>query len=45
MQLVYSTDDNGYYYQRAADWKTSQVFSSPKLAERALSSNSLIWSD
>lgn len=44
MELIYSPDDAGYYWQRFSDWKTSQVFKTRSLAERAKAKGKLRWS-
>jgi hypothetical protein len=41
MHLIYSPDDNGYYYERFSDWKTSQVFRTEEKAELAKKNNKL----
>lgn len=44
MELVYSPDEAGYYWQRFSDWKTSQVFKTRSLAVRAKAKGKLRWS-
>jgi len=43
MNLIFSPDDNGYYFQRFSDWKTSQLFKTEKEAIKARKENKLIW--
>ena len=43
MQLVYSPDDNGWYWQRYKDWKTSQIFRTELEALKAKEKNKLKW--
>lgn len=43
MELVYSPDDNGYYWQRYSDWATSQVFADIKQAYAARRAGMLEW--
>lgn len=43
MKLIYSPDDNGYYWQRFSDWATSQLFQTPKEAMQARLDKKLIW--
>jgi hypothetical protein len=35
MELIYSPDDHGYYWQRFTDWATSQVFGTWQQANKA----------
>ena len=44
MKLIYSPDDNGYYWQRYVDWKVSQLFSTIADANRAKNNGLIIWS-
>lgn len=44
MHLIYSPDDNGYYWERFSDWKTSQIFNTQKDAIVARRNKSLNWS-
>lgn len=43
MQLIYSPDDNGYYWQRFEDWKVSQIFFTEGDAIRAKQTDQLLW--
>ena len=43
MELIYSPDDNGYYWQRFSDWKISQIFFTENDAIRAKQTKQLIW--
>lgn len=43
MKLVFSPDDNGWYWQRYSDWKTSQLFKSEEEAQQARDINILRW--
>lgn len=43
LDLVYSPDDNGWYFQRAADWKVSQLFTDEELAMNAYRNNTIEW--
>ncbi len=43
MKLIYSPDDNAWYWQRFSDWKISQLFDTAIEAEQAKSKNQLMW--
>lgn len=43
MKLIYSPDDNGWYWERYSDWKVSQVFPDKKAAMRAKRKGKLTW--
>ena len=44
MQLIYSEDDKGYYYQRFNDWKVSvKLFKTEQKAITARENNQLTW--
>ena len=43
MCLIYSEDDNEYYWERLDDWKVSQSFKTSKAAILARQNNKLIW--
>ena len=35
MRLVHSPDDNGWYWERFSDWKTSPIFPTKEMALNA----------
>jgi len=41
MHLVYSEDDNGYYWERNSDFQTSQIFPTGKAAIIARQNNTI----
>jgi len=41
--LIYSEDDNGYYWERKEDFATSQIFKTSKDAILARQRNEIIW--
>ena len=45
IRLIYSPDDNGFYFERFNDWKTSQVFPTKMEAWKALRDDLIIWED
>ena len=44
MKLIYSPDDNGYYWQRYGDWKVSQLFATIAEANHAQVHDYIVWS-
>ena len=43
VDLIYSPDDNGWYFQRATDFKMSQLFTDKELAMNAYRNNTIEW--
>ena len=43
MELIYSPDERGWYWQRFSDWKTTQLFATKELAIRARDDKILEW--
>lgn len=43
--LVYSKDDNGWYWERYADWWCSQLFTSRDAALQAMQDDRVIYRD
>ena len=43
MELIYSIDEDIWYWQRYSDWKVSQSFKSKQQAIKAKINNKLIW--
>lgn len=41
--LVYSEDDNGYYWERKGDFATSQIFPSEESAILSRINGEIIW--
>ncbi len=44
MRLIYSPDENGWYWERR-DWKTSQLFPTEEAARLALRQGACVWAD
>jgi len=43
MKLIFSPDDNSWYWQRYSDWKTSQLFKTEEEARQARDIGILKW--
>ena len=43
MDLIYSADDGGWYFQRYSDWKVSQLFDTEDDAIAARNRGELEW--
>lgn len=43
LDLVKSPDDNGWYFQRLTDWRTSQLFPTHEEATKAYLAGALKW--
>ena len=44
IDLIFSYDDQGWYFQRATDWKVSQLFPFKELAMETYRDDKLEWS-
>jgi hypothetical protein len=44
IDLIFSEDDDGWYFQRAGDWEVSQLFPCEEDAMQAYREDKLEWS-